>query len=69
MFSFSSFRELPPREVSLSLLSPTCDRCTAVLLSLLGTVCFVTDTIHLAWLDRLCQSPPTFREEAFHDGV
>lgn len=68
MFSFSSFRELPPREVSLSLLSPACDRCTAALLSFLGTVRFVTDTIHSAWLDRLCQFPPTFKE-AFHDGV
>lgn len=69
MFSFSSFRELLPHEVSPSLLSPASDHYTAVVLSFLGALRFVTDTIHLAWLSLLCQSPPTSREEAFHDGV
>ena len=69
MFSFYFFRELLPHEVSLSLLSPTSDHCTAVVLSFLGIVCFVTDTIRLLWLNLFCQSPPTLQEEeSFQDG-
>lgn len=51
MFSFSFFRALLPHEVSLSLLSPSSDHCTAVVLSSQGIVGFATDIIRFVWLN------------------